>query len=33
MILNYVYRIYPDSNQVDLLSEWLETCRMSYNYA
>jgi putative transposase len=33
MILNYVYRIYPDSNQTDLLNEWLETCRISYNYA
>jgi putative transposase len=33
MMLNYVYRIYPDSNQIDLLSEWLETCRVSYNYA
>ena len=33
MILNYVYRIYPDSNQAKLLNEWLETCRISYNYA
>ncbi|MDJ0595661.1 MAG: transposase [Pleurocapsa sp. MO_226.B13] len=33
MILNYVYRIYPDSNQTELLNEWLETCRISYNYA
>ena len=33
MILNYVYRIYPDGNQIDLLNEWLETCRVSYNYA
>jgi putative transposase len=33
MILNYVYRIYPDSNQNELLNEWLETCRRSYNYA
>ncbi len=33
MILNYVYRIYPDSNQMELLNEWLETCRVSYNYA
>ncbi|MGL5873932.1 MAG: RNA-guided endonuclease InsQ/TnpB family protein [Xenococcaceae cyanobacterium] len=33
MILNYVYRIYPDSNQINLLNEWLETCRVSYNYA
>jgi putative transposase len=33
MILNYVYRIYPDNSQIDLLNEWLETCRVSYNYA
>ena len=33
MILNYVYRIYPDSRQTELLNEWLETCRISYNYA
>jgi putative transposase len=33
MILNYVYRISPDSKQIDLLNEWLETCRVSYNYA
>lgn len=33
LILNYSYRIYPDSEQVALLDEWLETCRLSYNYA
>ncbi len=33
MILNYRYRIYPDAQQVGLLNEWLETCRVSYNYA
>ncbi len=33
MILNYVYRIYPDARQEELLLEWLETCRLSYNYA
>jgi putative transposase len=33
MLLKYVYRIYPDSIQTDLLDEWLETCRGSYNYA
>ncbi len=33
MILNYVYRIYPDSTQTELLNEWLEICRLSYNYA
>jgi putative transposase len=33
MILNYVYRIYPDKLQIDLLNSFLETCRVSYNYA
>jgi putative transposase len=33
MILNYTYRLYPDAEQAELLSEWLETCRISYNYA
>ena len=33
MILNYRYRIYPDIQQIELLDEWLETCRISYNYA
>lgn len=33
LTLNYTYRIYPDSSQVALLDEWLETCRLSYNYA
>ena len=33
MILNYRYRIYPDLQQIELLIEWLETCRVSYNYA
>ncbi|MGB5636968.1 MAG: transposase [Waterburya sp.] len=33
MILNYTYRLYPDAQQVELLNEWLETCRLSYNYA
>ena len=33
MILNYRYRIYPDTQQIELLDEWLETCRVSYNYA
>ena len=33
MILNYRYRIDPDPEQVELLNEWLETCRVSYNYA
>ena len=33
MILNYTYRIYPDARQEQLLLEWLEICRKSYNYA
>ena len=33
MLLNYTYRIYPDAQQVELLDEWLDTCRVSYNYA
>jgi len=33
MILNYRYRIYPDAQQIELLNEWLETLRVSYNYA
>ena len=33
MILNYRYRIYPDTQQIELLNKWLETCRVSYNYA
>ena len=33
MILNYRYHIYPDAQQIELLKEWLETCRVSYNYA
>ena len=33
LTLNYTYRIYPDLDQQALLDEWLETCRLSYNYA
>ena len=33
MIINYTYRLYPDAEQVELLNQWLETCRVSYNYA
>ncbi|NET87471.1 MAG: transposase [Kamptonema sp. SIO1D9] len=33
MILNYTYRLHPDSQQIQLLDEWLETLRVSYNYA
>lgn len=33
LTLNYTYRIYPDIEQQALIDEWLETCRLSYNYA
>ena len=33
LTLNYTYRIYLDSKQEAMLSEWLEICRRSYNYA
>lgn len=33
LIFNYTYRIYPDEKQVELLNQWLETCRVAYNYA
>jgi putative transposase len=33
MILSYTYRIYPDDQQTQLLNEWLETLRVSSNYA
>jgi putative transposase len=33
LTLNYTYQIYPDIEQQALLDEWLETCRLSYNYA
>ena len=33
LVLNYTYRIYPSQQQEDLLLDWLETCRVSYNYA
>lgn len=33
MILNYTYRIYPDAQQQESLCSWLDTCRVSYNYA
>ncbi|MGK7916215.1 MAG: RNA-guided endonuclease InsQ/TnpB family protein [Prochloraceae cyanobacterium] len=33
MLLNYTYRLYPDVRQGELLNQWLETCRSSYNYA
>ena len=33
LTLNFTYRLYPDISQAELLNEWLETCRVSYNYA
>ncbi|MGB3238984.1 MAG: helix-turn-helix domain-containing protein [Geitlerinemataceae cyanobacterium] len=33
LTINYRYRIYPDTSQQEILSEWLETCRIAYNYA
>jgi len=33
LVLNYVYRIYPDAEQEAKLVDWLEICRGSYNYA
>ncbi|HEY9780356.1 MAG TPA: transposase [Leptolyngbyaceae cyanobacterium] len=33
LALNYTYRIYPNASQAIALNEWLETCRLSYNYA
>jgi putative transposase len=31
--LTYEYRIYPDAQQTELMTQWLETCRKVYNYA
>lgn len=33
MIFNYTYRLYPDTKQQESLCSWLDTCRVSYNYA
>lgn len=33
LTMNYRYRIYPDPAQQEILSEWMETCRIAYNYA
>ena len=33
LVLNYRYRLYPNTQQIELLNEWLETLRVSYNYA
>lgn len=32
LTLNYCYRIYPNAPQQLLLSEWMDTCRNTYNY-
>ncbi len=32
LTLNYRYRIYPDITQQQSLIEWMETCRVAYNY-
>jgi len=32
LTMNYNYRIYPSVTQQDTLSEWMETCRIAYNY-
>jgi putative transposase len=31
--LTYEYRIYPDVQQTELMTQWMETCRKVYNYA
>ena len=33
LVLNYTYRLDPDSFHDRLLKDWLLTCRVSYNYA
>ena len=32
LTMNYGYRIYPDITQQQHLTEWMETCRVAYNY-
>jgi putative transposase len=32
LTMNYQYRIYPTPTQQDTLAEWMETCRIAYNY-
>ena len=32
LTLNYRYRIYPDIAQRQTLTEWMDTCRIAYNY-
>jgi putative transposase len=33
LTMNYRYRIYPNTTEQEILSEWMETCRIAYNYA
>lgn len=33
LTLNYQYRIYPSADQKQMMLDWLETLRVSYNYA
>ena len=33
LTLNHTYRIYPDTTQQLLIRDWLETCRLVYNYS
>jgi putative transposase len=33
LTLNYRYRIYPNITEAQTLVEWMETCRVAYNYA
>ncbi|WP_442922722.1 RNA-guided endonuclease InsQ/TnpB family protein [Microcoleus sp. Aus8_D1] len=30
--MNYRYRVYPNTAQKQLLKEWMDTCRVAYNY-
>ena len=32
LTMNYRYRVYPSTAQEQLLKEWMDTCRVAYNY-
>lgn len=32
LTMNYRYRVYPNTAQEQLLKEWMNTCRVAYNY-
>lgn len=32
LTMNYRYRVYPTTAQEQLLKEWMDTCRVAYNY-